>query len=218
MCGSSSTTTTVPLSALTFLAFHLPPREWPECGIPYRTMTIAEQRVHAWWPTIPSDERSTHAHPPHRLGGRPGLGRHADGRRGRRIAPAAGATTPAGNSAAPTTLAGIKAKAATDITDRVNALNAAIAKVNGAKGLGSGQAALASYLGADIAPLQQLNTTIQADTTVQQAAHDFGTIFSDYRVYVLVLPAARIAADADRATTTAIPEAHHGRHQGAEPT
>ena len=62
-----------------------------------------------------------------------------------------------------------------------------------------------SYLGADIAPLQQLNQTIQGDTTVQQAAHDFGTIFSDYRVYALVLPAARIAADADRATTTAIP-------------
>ena len=40
---------------------------------------------------------------------------------------------------------------------------------------------------------------------MQQAAHDFGTIFSDYRVYVLVLPAARIAAGADRATTTAIP-------------
>ena len=34
---------------------------------------------------------------------------------------------------------------------------------------------------------------------------DFGTIFSDYRVYRLVLPAARIAADADHATTTAIP-------------
>ncbi len=40
---------------------------------------------------------------------------------------------------------------------------------------------------------------------MQQAAKDFGTIFSAYRVYVLVLPAARIAADADRATTTAIP-------------
>ena len=108
---------------------------------------------------------------------------------------AGGATTPgsdgnSGSSAVPVTLAGIKAKAATDITDRVNALNAAIAKVNGAKGLGSSQAGLVSYLGADIAPLQQLNQTIQGDATLQQAAHDFGTIFSDYRVYVLVLPAA----------------------------
>jgi hypothetical protein len=121
---------------------------------------------------------------------------------------AAAATPGAGNSgtnAVPATLAGIKAKAATDVTDRVNALNAAITKVNGAKGLGSGQGTLASYLGTDIVPLQQLNQTIQGDTTVAQAAKDFRTIFSDYRVYVLVLPAARIAADADSATTTAIP-------------
>ena len=66
-----------------------------------------------------------------------------------------------------------------------------------------------SYLGADIAPLQQLNQTIQGDTTVQQAAHDFGTIFSDYRVYALVLPAARIAAAADAR--------HHDRHPARSP-
>ncbi len=123
---------------------------------------------------------------------------------------AGAATTPgsAGNSgtnAVPATLAGIKAKAAADVTDRVNALNAAIAKVNGAKGLGSGQSTLASYLGADIVPLQQLNQRIQGDATVAQAAEDFGTIFTDYRVYVLVLPASRIAAGADRATTTVVP-------------
>jgi hypothetical protein len=126
------------------------------------------------------------------------------------VAGTAGAATPgsSGNSGAtavPTTLAGIKAKAATDITDRVNDLNAAIAKVNAAKRLGSGQATLVSYLGRDMAPLQQLNQTIQADATLQQAALDFGTIFSGYRVYRLVLPAAHIAADADHATTTAIP-------------
>jgi hypothetical protein len=88
----------------------------------------------------------------------------------------------------------------------VNDLNGAITKVNAAGGLGPGQATLVSYLGADIAPLQQLNQTIQGDSTVQQAAHDFGTIFSDYRVYVLVLPASRMAADADHATATAIPK------------
>jgi hypothetical protein len=121
----------------------------------------------------------------------------------------AGAATASGNSgssAVPATLAGIKAKAATDIGDRVNDLQAAIAKVNTAKGLGSSQATLVSYLGTDRSPLLQLDQTIQADSTVQQAAHDFGTIFSDYRVYVLVLPASRMAADADHATTTAIPK------------
>jgi len=120
----------------------------------------------------------------------------------------AGATTTSGNSGSsdvPASLAGIKAKAASDITDRVNDLNGAIAKVNAAKGLGSGQGTLVSYLGTDISPLQQLNQTIQADSTVHQAAHDFGKIFSDYRVYALVLPASRIAAVADHATTSAIP-------------
>ena len=116
-----------------------------------------------------------------------------------------GPTGTDGSAAVPATLAGIKAKAATDITDRVNDLNAAISKVNAAKGLGTGQSTIATYLGTDVSPLQQLNATIQGDTTVKQAAHDFSTIFTDYRVYVLVLPAARIAAAADRATTTTLP-------------
>ena len=124
---------------------------------------------------------------------------------------AGAAATPgsAGNSASnalPTTLAGIKAKAATDITDRVEALNAAIAKVNGAKGLGSDQGTLVAYLGTDIAPLQQLNEKIQGDPTVQEAAADYKTMFTGFRVYVLVLPSSRVAADADRVTTTAIPD------------
>ena len=126
------------------------------------------------------------------------------------VAGVAAATTPGssgnnGSSAVPTTMAGIKAKAAADVTDRVNALNAAIAKVNAAKGLGPSQKALVSHLDADIAPLQQLNQTLQGDSTVQQAAHDFGTIFSNYRVYALVLPASRIAAAASFATATAVP-------------
>lgn len=121
---------------------------------------------------------------------------------------AAGAATPSGSGAGavPTTLAGIKAKAATDITNRVNDLNAAVAKVNAAKSLGSGQALLASYLGTDVGPLQQLNQTIQGDSTLQQATHDFATIFTGYRVYKLVLPAARIDGLADSATTTGIPK------------
>jgi hypothetical protein len=120
-------------------------------------------------------------------------------------AAASSGSSGSGSNALPATLADIKAKAATDITDRVNALNDAIGKVNSAQGLGSSQATLVSYLGADIAPLQQLNQTIQGDGTAQQAAHDFGTIFTGYRVYVLVLPASRIAGDADHATITALP-------------
>jgi hypothetical protein len=121
------------------------------------------------------------------------------------VAGAAGSTGSGGSAATPATLSGVQAKAAAAITKRVNSLNSAIAKVNAATGLGSGQATLASYLGADIAPLQQLNTKIQGDTTLQQARQDASTIFSGYRVYLLVLPAARIAGDADRITTTVVP-------------
>jgi hypothetical protein len=126
---------------------------------------------------------------------------------------AAGATTPgssgttgsSGSSDVPSTLAGIKAKANTDITDRVNSLNSAIEKVKGVNGLGSGQGTIEAYLGTDITPLQQLDATIQGETSVQQAAQDFRTIFTNFRVYKLVLPAAHIAGDAFRVTTTSIP-------------
>jgi hypothetical protein len=117
----------------------------------------------------------------------------------------AGAAGNSGSADVPATLAGIKLKAATEINRRVHDLTAAVAKANQAKGLGSGQAALVAYLGADIGPLTQLNQKIQADATVQQARQDFGTIFTGFRVYALVLPAARIGGNADRATATTIP-------------
>jgi hypothetical protein len=120
-------------------------------------------------------------------------------------APSSSTAGNSGSSAVPATLGGIKTKANTDITDRVHDLNAAIAKVNAAKGLGSGQSTLVAYLGTDNTPLPQLDQKIQGDATVKQAAQDFSTIFSDYRVYVLVLPASRIDADADRVTRTAVP-------------
>ena len=116
-----------------------------------------------------------------------------------------GSSGSSGSSDVPSTLAGIKAKANTDITDRVNSLNSAIDKVKGAQGLGSGQGTLEAYLGTDITPLQELDTTIQGDTSVQRAAKDFRTIFTNFRVYKLVLPAAHIAGDAFRVTTTSVP-------------
>jgi hypothetical protein len=110
-----------------------------------------------------------------------------------------------GRNTVPATLTGIKALANTEITKRVNSLHAAVGKANRATGLGSGQSALVSYLGADVAPLQQLNQKIQGDTTVTQARQDFSTIFTGFRVYLLVLPASHLAAVADRDTTTVIP-------------
>jgi len=109
------------------------------------------------------------------------------------------------STATRTTLAEIKAKAAAEVDRRVHDLNAAVSKANAAKGLGAGQGLLVAYLGTDITPLTQLNQTIQSDTSVQQARRDFSSIFSQFRVYVLVLPAGRIAGDADRATATVLP-------------
>jgi hypothetical protein len=105
----------------------------------------------------------------------------------------------------PTTLAGIKSVASSEITKRVDSLNTAVAKVKKVKRLGSGRAALETYLGQDITPLQQLDTKIQNDSSVQQATADYGTIFTNFRVYLLVLPAAHVAAVASRMTNGAVP-------------
>jgi hypothetical protein len=114
----------------------------------------------------------------------------------------AGAATPA---ATPQTLSGIQAKAAAAISLRVNDLNAAIAKVNADQRLGSDNTALAAYLQADIAPLQALGQKIAADTTAAAAAADYTTIFVNYRVLALVLPAAHIAGAADQIDVTTVP-------------
>jgi hypothetical protein len=115
----------------------------------------------------------------------------------------AGAATP---SAAPQSLAGIQAEAAAAILLRVNDLNAAIAKANADPRLGSDNAALVAYLQTDIAPLQVLGQKIAGDTTESTAAADYATIFSNYRVRALVLPAAHIAAAADQVDVTTVPE------------
>jgi hypothetical protein len=110
-----------------------------------------------------------------------------------------------GRSSVPKDLTGIKSLAQSDITKRVNSLEGAVTRAQGAKGLGAGQAALVAYLSSDITPLQQLNQKIQSDTTAAQAAADFGTIFSNFRVYRLVLPAARDSGDADAISATTVP-------------
>ena len=61
--------------------------------------------------------------------------------------------------------AAIKSLAHTEITHRVETLNAAVARVKAAKGLSSGQDPLETYLGQDVGPLQQLDSKIQGDGT-----------------------------------------------------
>jgi hypothetical protein len=114
---------------------------------------------------------------------------------------------PAGAATAPTpdSLSGLQAKAAAAISVRIGDLNSAIAKVNADEYLGSGQATLDSYLQVDIPRLEALGSKIAADTTVDQARADYSSIFTDYRVLALVLPAAWQAAEADRITNSNVP-------------
>jgi hypothetical protein len=120
---------------------------------------------------------------------------------------AAAAATSA--AATPATLSGIQAAASAAITLRVNDLNAAIAKVNAAKDLGSGASTLAGYLGVDIAPLQTLAQKIAGDSSVATATTDYDSIFSDYRVLALVLPAARLAGGERRDRQRRRARPHH---------
>jgi hypothetical protein len=106
----------------------------------------------------------------------------------------------------PNTLVGIQAKAAAAVTLRVDDLNAAIAKVNAAKDLGSSATTLDNYLEVDISPLQALGQKIASDPTVATAEADYSDIFTDYRVLALVLPAAHLAAAGDSIDNGAVPK------------
>ena len=116
--------------------------------------------------------------------------------------PVALAATPA---ASPVSLSTVQAKAAAAITLRVDDLNAAISKANSTRQLGSSTPTLVSYLQEDIAPLQALKAKIAGDTGVAAARDDAVTIFTNYRVLALVLPAAHLAATSDGIVVTVIP-------------
>ena len=95
-------------------------------------------------------------------------------------------------------------------------LNAAIDKVKGAQGLGSGQATLAAYLGTDIAAAAAAGHDdpgrhVRAAGGEGLRAPSSPTSGSTS----LVLPAAHIAGDAVRVTTTSVPNAAGGVDQGA---
>jgi hypothetical protein len=131
-----------------------------------------------------------------------------------------GAAFAAGGSAAPSapasrartaklppkpTLEQIQAAAATDTSQEVTALDAAMARVQKAKGLGGDQATLVHTLQADASGLHGLAGRIAADTTVAAARSDYRHIFTTFRVHALVLPVTRLVAADDRITAIAGP-------------
>jgi hypothetical protein len=117
------------------------------------------------------------------------------------------AGTSVASATTPTTgLTALKAKAAADITARVDALNLAIPQVNvNAVITAADKATLLGILNGDLTSLTALGQTIAADTTTAQASSDTKTIFTSYRVFALAIPQVAYAAGADDITVAELP-------------
>ena len=115
----------------------------------------------------------------------------------------AGAAFAAGT---PATLAQIQAKAQAAVTARVDSMATAGQEISAKKDLTAADATTISNLFAsDTSGLQALGAKIAADTTVTQARADYKSIFTAYRVYVVAIPQAHLAAADDVLVTGALP-------------
>jgi hypothetical protein len=104
------------------------------------------------------------------------------------------------------TLADIQSLAATKTTDRISKLTAAISKVNSDSSLSSSaRSSILGTLNGDLSGMKTVEAKVAADTSLGQATADYKTIFTDYRVYSVAIPQARIVAAADHATSVDIP-------------
>jgi hypothetical protein len=135
-----------------------------------------------------------------------GTGGAAAGSPGPAPAPAELLSVVAGAPAGTASLPAIQARAQAAITARVNALQAAITAVTADKDLGSDQAVILSHLQADVPALQQLGQKIAADTTPATAKADTEAIYTNYRAFALVLPAARLTRASDRIDNVLVPQ------------
>jgi len=105
------------------------------------------------------------------------------------------------------TLESVQTAAKTATGKRENALSAAIAKLDIAKGISaSDKATLMDRLNADLVGMKAVEAEIAADTTLVAASADLKTIFTTYRVFGVAIPQAHIVADIDRATSIDIPK------------
>jgi hypothetical protein len=105
------------------------------------------------------------------------------------------------------TLLQIQNSASIKTTERIGALNTAIAKINAAVDITpSDRATILATLNADVAGMNTVEAKIAGDTDIPTAAADYKTIFTTYRVYAVAIPQARFAAAADRMTGGALPK------------
>jgi hypothetical protein len=119
------------------------------------------------------------------------------------IAPAAAQASPAPTTK---TLPQIQAAGAAAIAARESTLTTALNAVNANTQItSSDRATLVATLTSDQSGLTALGQTLAADTTVPQAAADYKTIFTGFRVYLLAVPQVHFAAAADTITVTILP-------------
>jgi hypothetical protein len=103
------------------------------------------------------------------------------------------------------TLAEVQAQAAAAISIRLSALQAAIKTVQGESFLGSDATTLVNDMQSDITGLEALGTKIAADTTVAQAIADADMIFTEFRVYYVMLPVVHDVTKIDSIVNVDIP-------------
>jgi hypothetical protein len=119
----------------------------------------------------------------------------------------AGSTGSPGSTGQGQTLAAIQQRAAEAIAKRLASLGQAIPTVSGSSVISAGdKTTLLATLNGDVSGLTTLGTKIAADSTGQQAATDYRTIFTSYRVYALALPQVHFATAADTVTGTVLPK------------
>jgi hypothetical protein len=107
--------------------------------------------------------------------------------------------TPSANDT--TRLTRLITKGTAEIDRRVAGLNAALAKLQASTRLtASDKEALVKQIQDELTGLTNLKTKLAAETTVAAARADVQSIVTDYRVYALMLPKARLVAATDRLT------------------
>lgn len=103
-----------------------------------------------------------------------------------------------------TDLTTLKTKGSAEINRRIDSLNSATSKINTTTKLSSSDKAyLQNEVATEISGLTSLESTLNGETTLSAARTDVQSIFSDYRVYALLLPKVRliVAADGEIATS-----------------
>jgi hypothetical protein len=92
----------------------------------------------------------------------------------------------------------IQTRADNEISQRLSTLNSLNTQISGSSKLNSAdRTSLTDEISSEVSGLTTLKTKISADTTADQASTDESTIFTDYRVYAVIVPKVELLTIAD---------------------